>query len=250
MINGETIEIMGNALLAGSDPVDSLVSGTLLLHGDFTQNANGNSFNVGPGFTVSFVGSATQNVSFTDPATSHFGNLRIDQPGSAGVNLTTEVNAVGDFTVPGDVTGWQNVIGNGNPLRVGGLDVDSLTLDHALFTWEGTGLFSGAYTRLGNVTFSDYPDSEIQFNIHHPGLVESGYVYTSNLTFLSPANPANGGYYMKAEDSDSTLVDTLIINTYFYSYNLPNEPAGYPDCLAADSKFLRAKGAMILFGCS
>ena len=261
MNNSGDMTVQGDAVFGGGDETGMLTSGSLFLAGNFSQTTSATAFVADSGFAVSFAGGAPQNVTFTDPGTSHFGDLRLAQPGAAapapGVTLLSPVAAVGGLQVPGDTIGGQTVVGNGNTLTVGGLNVSGLTLDHAPFTWDGTGLFSGVFTRINNTTFKNFLDSEIQFYIRNPG-TGSQISMGGNLTFLSNANPANGGSYMKAEDTDGTL-PYLSISTFFFTPSqLPNEPQGLPNCqgTATLAKFLTASltgptyPATILYACS
>ncbi len=207
----------GDAVFAGASTGPFLTTGVLEIGGDFGQfgPATGSFFASG-NHTVVLNGLAgtVQNVSFTDPAVSHFQNL--DVTGAVnGVRIASNVEVAGIFTsvpAPGANTILDATGGGGFTFQVGEVDVDGLTLDNrVLFRYWTTN--SSALANFDNVTFGSYGLSDLQFWVQHPGVPLGGTLDFKDIRFqtlLDLGPPPDAGLYIRVEDDGSG--DQLTVN--------------------------------------
>ena len=158
-----------------------------------------------------FNGTGVQEILFETPGIgialpfSHFANVAFENMG-LGVNLMSDVFGHSNLK---SGTGVSTVYGNGFNLKMGGLDVQDLVLDHVLLEWNGDPTFPslGTWVQFTNVTFQNYAITDLQFTIIHPG--QSATFNFFGLTFSTV--PTVPGYYMSANDSDGSSPDVLSI---------------------------------------
>ena len=98
-----------------------------------------------------------------------------------------------------------SIFGNGHSLTVGGLDIDSLTLDGVRLIDEG-----GTIANFNHVVFQNNDPTGTQFTIHHPG-ASNAFAF-EGLKFLSTPS---SGYYINATDNraDSNVLTINLISS-------------------------------------
>ena len=254
----DQLTVTGDIVFGGGNTDGLLFDGLIRASGDFTQlnTTDDESFHAGGFHTVDFVGSAAQTLTFASPGIgvgvmkSHFANVGFNNTAS-GVTLGSAVYAHSDLRSNAGASP-AIIIGNGNTLAVGALDVNDLELRRVLLEWRGSPNppYIGAFNAFNNVDFKSYNAADTQFMIFHPGALSTTYFF-SGLTFDTPPT-LDVGYYVKAEDSDGISPDVLMVDLGFFSpVGLPVPPNAIPVCaMTNEPGFNSANDASIFYSCS
>src|SRR6267378_1991184 len=204
------LRVMGNVNFDGNPTDTLLTAGTIYVGGNFALNKN---FSASGSHKVVFNGSSRQSVSGYFDATNHFNELQVSNP--SGIALNADVIAKGQLiSHPSLYSTARNrgilastadtpdsIFGGGHSLTVGGLDIDSLTLDGVRLIDEG-----GTLANFNNVVFRNNNPTVTQFTIHHPG-APNAFAF-DGLKFLSTPST---GYYISATDNHA-VSNVLTIN--------------------------------------
>ena len=151
---GSTMVTTGGASFAGGSETGKLTAGSLTVASNFSEGGGAvDAYNAGLGFATVLDGAVATNFSFTDPATSQFGQLIIND--AAGVTALSNFAAGSVVMTSGTLTGTVNATLNG-PL------VDPLghfSVSNISFTGNTTPVSAGtpAITVTGTVTFNNNP---------------------------------------------------------------------------------------------
>src|SRR5467141_4353100 len=194
------LRVLGNVNFDGNPTDTLLTAGTMYVGGNFTLNKN---FSGSGSHKVVFNGSSRQSVSGYFGANNHFNGLQISNP--SGIALNADVIANGQLIshpslhstarnrgiLASTADTPDSIFGGGHSLTVGGLDIDSLTLDGVRLIDEG-----GTLANFNTVVFRNNNPTVTQFTIHHPG-APNAFAF-DGLKFLSTPST---GYYISATDN-------------------------------------------------
>src|SRR6267143_1073754 len=208
------LRVLGNVNFDGNPTDTLLTAGTMYVGGNFTLNKN---FSGSGSHKVVFNGSSRQSVSGYFGANNHFNGLQISNP--SGIALNADVIANGQLISHPSLHSTarnrgilaltagtpDSIFGGGHSLTVGGLDIDSLTLDGVRLIDEG-----GTLANFNNVVFRNNNPTVTQFTIHHPG-APNAFAF-DGLKFLSTPST---GYYISATDNhaDSNVLTINLISS-------------------------------------
>src|SRR5437879_1351024 len=208
------LRVSGNVNFDGSPTDTLLTAGKLYVGGNFTLNKN---FTSSGTHKVVFNGSSRQMISGSYGGSSHFNDLQLDNP--SGIVLASDVVANGQLNSrPGlhsaaptrgsfatTASTPDSIFGAGHSLTVGGLDVDTLTLDNVLLIDNG-----GTISNFNNVVFQNYDSTVTQFTINHPG-APNAFAF-EGLQFLTTPST---GYYIRATDNlgDGNVLTVNLISS-------------------------------------
>jgi hypothetical protein len=247
----DQLTVDGAITFDGGNTDGLLIDGIIIARGDFTQLATTDpeSFHAGGSHKVDFVGTAAQTLSFATPGIgvgvmkSHFADVAFNN--TVRVTLGSDVFAHGYLSSGSGSTAI--IVGNGNTLAVGALDVTDLELQRVLLEWNGSPNppYIGTFTVFNNVDFKFYNGADTQFTIFHPGALATIYSF-SGLTFDTQPT-LNVGYYVKAEDSDAAAPALQVDIGFFFGIGTV-PPNAIASCDATD--FNEVGGASIFYGCS
>ena len=191
------VSVGGNADFAGGSTAGGLLSrGVLLLRNNFTQSGDPESFSANGSHLTQFSTEGFQQITFANPGagvgSSHFYDLRIQQPGSSGLNLLSDVVALGQLReTMTAIAAVLAPVANPRTLTTGGASVAGITFDNVRWVLgDGAAVDSTAGIAFGNML-----DSDTQFEIVRTG----GTVTLDGISFAT--TPATG-VYLRVEDSN------------------------------------------------
>lgn len=208
-----TLDVEGHVTFGGGSTFNRLLTGTIRVAGNFIQSGDAESFHADNLHTIVFDGTA-QTISFATPGigagvtASHFAHLEFNTSGS--ITLNSDIFAHSDLTVGSLVI--PTVIGNGNRMAVGGVNVNGLTLERVLFEWNGTTGFPsfGTFAAFTNVTFNKYLPGDVPLTVIDEGTAATIDYAMPALTFTTTPDGITG-FYIRATDSDGGI-DVLEID--------------------------------------
>lgn len=204
-------DIDGDVLIDGASTRDSLVSGTLVVGGKFTQAATSNSesFAPSPDFVTRFKFGGSHAVAFATPSPaggggSYFGTLEFGSDAGLVVQTDTDLWVEGFLvdTAFGSPT-LQNTAAGLRTITVRDVSIQGIAFDHLQLHLESTTAPTTAGMDI--VTFQNFLTSEDQFLVTLPGQAAGGYTW-SNFTWTQLATDgSDSGRYIVATDSDGVF---------------------------------------------
>jgi hypothetical protein len=202
--DADQLSVDGNVTFAGGSENGKLSTGLIKVGGDFTQHASSDgpydTFAASQYHKVQFTAEVEHHISFSHAAPgadhSHFQELEIlNSEGGTTVILDTEVAANGQLLTHSNSVTIQS---DGRILRVKGLDVSGLNLDHVQLVSDG-----GTFTSFQSVYFKNYGEDDDYVTFYHPGF--GGLIHFAYLDFTTYDNAElRSGHWLVVRD---TLLD-------------------------------------------
>ena len=205
----DVVSIGGDARFDGSNQLNFMSAGSLILGGDLIQLANNSpdSYHPSGTHTTLFSGSTPQTVSFATPGLVP-GSSHLQEVTWAGISdlvFTSNVNAHGVFTAASS-TARTISSSAGALLTVGGwsstLGVTTFDRVRLLIDQQAPSVLN-----VTNLTFINQSATAVQLEVRHPGL--SGSSTFTNLAFSTVPTT---GFYLRAVDLNPSNGLPLIID--------------------------------------
>ncbi len=218
---GDIIDINGNVTFGGGSTAGLITGGQINIGGNFVQTGASSTTSFAPtGTLVTFDGVTAQSISFANPATSLFNNLRISNSSVGGISLSSDVLVQQLLDTPDNLV-TRNVFGNGNTLTTRSIDFDNLALDNVPLVVEFVAGLSGTMT-IDNLSFANYAATDIVLTIIRQG----GLPFYTFLDFTTLSTPSGGGAWVRIRDDDGPVTNGTF-SPQFESARPTTPPAGY-----------------------
>jgi hypothetical protein len=187
----DTVQVEGNAVFGGNSTAGMLTNGTLILRHNLTQSGDAHAFAPSGSHVTSFQGLSYSSgldhtISFANPATSAFANLREDFPDT--LTLQSAVAATGRLTITHAVF-EPGLLVRGTAqqtLSFGGSDIHSAVFDSIPVVYTKT----DAFIAFDSVTFNAPVDAFTQFTANAPA---GDTMILSNTVFTVVGDGSGGG---------------------------------------------------------